>query len=139
MLFIVHQHRFIVIIYRLQATTVRKESLLLSTFLAFSFFLTIWLIAGATGTGKTVYVKSQIDALNTATYQNIQTAFSAQTSANQIQDIIDLKLDKRRKVTLATPQSCFGWSLLGGGCMHGQKLCTLAYSYNCQQHRKEPN
>ena len=55
--------------------------------------------AGATGTGKTVYVKSQLDALNTATYQNIQTAFSAQTSANQIQDIIDLKLDKRRKVT----------------------------------------
>ena len=56
--------------------------------------------AGATGTGKTVYVKSQLDALNTATYQNIQTAFSAQTSANQIQDIIDLKLDKRRKVTI---------------------------------------
>lgn len=54
---------------------------------------------GATGTGKTVYVKSQINELNTATYQNIQTAFSAQTSANQIQDIIDLKLDKRRKVT----------------------------------------
>lgn len=41
---------------------------------------------------------SQINALDTSTYQNIQTAFSAQTSANQIQDIIDLKLDKRRKV-----------------------------------------
>ena len=58
--------------------------------------------AGATGTGKTVYMTSQINALDTATYQNIQTAFSAQTSANQIQDIIDLKLDKRRKV----PNSC---------------------------------
>lgn len=53
---------------------------------------------GATGTGKTVYMTSQINALNTSVYQNIQTAFSAQTSANQIQDIIDLKLDKRRKV-----------------------------------------
>ena len=41
---------------------------------------------------------SQINALDTGVYQNIQTAFSAQTGANQIQDIIDLKLDKRRKV-----------------------------------------
>lgn len=53
---------------------------------------------GATGTGKTVYMTSQINALDTGVHQNIQTAFSAQTGANQIQDIIDLKLDKRRKV-----------------------------------------
>ena len=53
---------------------------------------------GATGTGKTVYMTSQINSLDTGVYQNIQTAFSAQTGANQIQDIIDLKLDKRRKV-----------------------------------------
>ena len=59
----------------------------------------MWVYAtGATGTGKTVYMTSQINALDTGVYQNIQTAFSAQTSANQIQDIIDLKLDKRRKV-----------------------------------------
>ena len=60
-------------------------------------------IAGATGTGKTVYMTSQINALDSSVYQNIQTAFSAQTSANQIQDIIDLKLDKRRKVRLMLP------------------------------------
>lgn len=60
-------------------------------------------IAGATGTGKTVYMTSQINALDSSVYQNIQTAFSAQTSANQIQDIIDLKLDKRRKVPLMLP------------------------------------
>ena len=40
-----------------------------------------------------------MDALDKAAYQNIQTAFSAQTSANQIQDLIDAKLDKRRKVS----------------------------------------
>ena len=59
---------------------------------------------GATGTGKTVYMTSQINALDAGVYQNIQTAFSAQTGANQIQDIIDLKLDKRRKVHFNTIQ-----------------------------------
>lgn len=65
-----------------------------------------------------MYVKSQIDALNTATYQNIQTAFSAQTSANQIQDIIDLKLDKRRKV-ISNPHTSFRSALpLTHPCCH---------------------
>ncbi len=49
---------------------------------------------------------SQINALDSSVYQNIQTAFSAQTSANQIQDIIDLKLDKRRKVQLMLLSCC---------------------------------
>ena len=51
-----------------------------------------------------------MDALDKAAYQNIQTAFSAQTSANQIQDLIDAKLDKRRKVSCAEagwPSSVF--------------------------------
>ena len=51
-----------------------------------------------------------MDALDKAAYQNIQTAFSAQTSANQIQDLIDAKLDKRRKVSvrrLGGHQLCF--------------------------------
>ncbi|KAA6419936.1 MAG: dynein heavy chain axonemal [Trebouxia sp. A1-2] len=66
------------------------------------------LFTGATGTGKTVYMTSQINALDSSVYQNIQTAFSAQTSANQIQDIIDLKLDKRRKGIYGPPfgQKC---------------------------------
>ena len=42
-----------------------------------------------------------MDALDKAACQNIQTAFSAQTSANQIQDLIGAKLDKRRKVKWA--------------------------------------
>ena len=49
---------------------------------------------------------SQINALDSSVYQNIQTAFSAQTGANQIQDIIDLKLDKRRKVQLMLLPCC---------------------------------
>lgn len=56
------------------------------------------LFTGPTGTGKTIYVKAGLDALDRTAYQNIQTAFSAQTNANQVQDIIDNKLDKRRKV-----------------------------------------
>ncbi len=43
------------------------------------------LFAGPTGTGKTVYVKAAIEALDKAAYANLQTAFSAQTSANMIQ------------------------------------------------------
>lgn len=43
------------------------------------------LFAGPTGTGKTVYVKAGIEALDKSHYTNQQTAFSAQTSANMIQ------------------------------------------------------
>ena len=55
------------------------------------------------GTGKTVYVQSGLEGLDKAVYQNIQTAFSAQTNANQVQDIIDNKLDKRRKGIYGPP------------------------------------
>ena len=61
------------------------------------------LFTGATGTGKTVYIKAAIEALDKSVYQNIQTAFSAQTNANMVQDIIDMKLDKRRKGIFGPP------------------------------------
>ncbi|KAG2430891.1 hypothetical protein HXX76_009864 [Chlamydomonas incerta] len=61
------------------------------------------LFAGPTGTGKTAYVKSAIEALDKSLYTNQQTAFSAQTSANMIQDIIDARLDKRRKGIFGPP------------------------------------
>ncbi|KAL6759980.1 dynein heavy chain 6 [Haematococcus lacustris] len=61
------------------------------------------LFAGATGTGKTVYIKDTLDKLDKAVFQDIQTAFSAQTNANQVQDIIDAKLDKRRRGVFGPP------------------------------------
>ncbi len=47
------------------------------------------------GTGKTIYIKAGLELLDKAAYNSIETAFSAQTNANQVQDIIDNKLDKR--------------------------------------------
>ncbi|GFR44543.1 hypothetical protein Agub_g5814 [Astrephomene gubernaculifera] len=61
------------------------------------------LFAGPTGTGKTVYVKAAIEGLDKGLFSNQQTAFSAQTSANMIQDIIDNRLDKRRKGVFGPP------------------------------------
>ena len=55
------------------------------------------LFGGPTGTGKTVYIKQALDAMDKDKWTNIQSTFSAQTNANQIQDIIDNKLDKRKK------------------------------------------
>ena len=44
-----------------------------------------------------MYIKQCLEAADKGLYQDIQSTFSAQTNANQIQDIIDSKLDKRRK------------------------------------------
>ncbi|BFI29560.1 dynein axonemal heavy chain [Marchantia polymorpha subsp. ruderalis] len=54
------------------------------------------LLAGPTGTGKSVYVKQYMMKLDPAKWQSMFFNFSAQTSANQTQDIIDGKLIKRR-------------------------------------------
>ncbi|KAL3693679.1 hypothetical protein R1sor_007330 [Riccia sorocarpa] len=54
------------------------------------------LLAGPTGTGKSVYIKQYLMKLDPAKWQSMFFNFSAQTSANQTQDIIDGKLVKRR-------------------------------------------
>ena len=55
------------------------------------------LFCGGTGTGKTVYVKDVIlNKLNQVKYINAEIGFSAQTTANQVQDTIDSKVDCRR-------------------------------------------
>jgi dynein heavy chain len=56
------------------------------------------LLCGNTGTGKTSYVKEVItNKLDPNVYISVEIGFSAQTNANQVQDIIDSKVDMRRK------------------------------------------
>lgn len=50
-----------------------------------------------------MYIKNTLDQLDKTLFSNISTAFSAQTNANQVQDIVDNKLDKRRKGIYGPP------------------------------------
>jgi dynein heavy chain len=56
------------------------------------------LLCGPTGTGKTVYINNHcLNGLKSEQFNIITLGFSAQTTAMQAQDIIESKLDKRRK------------------------------------------
>ncbi|CAM9362495.1 unnamed protein product [Pylaiella littoralis] len=61
------------------------------------------LCTGDTGTGKSVTAKKKLLFGMGPKFSSIMLNFSAQTSANQTQDIIDSKLDKRRKGVLGPP------------------------------------
>lgn len=55
------------------------------------------LMTGPTGTGKTVNINGHLQSGLPDKYVPILLSFSAQTSANQTQDLIDSKCEKRRK------------------------------------------
>ena len=61
------------------------------------------LCTGDTGTGKSVCVKKKLQSGMPEKYNFMSLTFSARTSANQTQDLIDSKLDKRRKGVLGPP------------------------------------
>ncbi|EAS00969.2 dynein heavy chain (macronuclear) [Tetrahymena thermophila SB210] len=56
------------------------------------------LFCGPTGTGKSVYIKNLLmQKLDQKKYMTIEIGFSAQTSATQTMDIVDSRLDRKRK------------------------------------------
>lgn len=56
------------------------------------------LLCGLTGTGKSISVLNQLnDSFQNENWTYLSLAFSAQTSANQTQSIIDGSMDRRRK------------------------------------------
>jgi dynein heavy chain len=61
------------------------------------------LCVGPTGTGKTLSVLDKLMSGMPDKYQPVKVGFSAQTSANQTQDMLDAKLDKRRKGIYGPP------------------------------------
>eukprot|EP00002_Diphylleia_rotans_P015940 TRINITY_DN308_c0_g1_i6.p1 TRINITY_DN308_c0_g1~~TRINITY_DN308_c0_g1_i6.p1 ORF type:complete len:4231 (+),score=876.63 TRINITY_DN308_c0_g1_i6:183-12875(+) len=76
----------------------------------FSYLLDLHLLnhipiifAGPTGTGKTIIIQNKITDMDSEKYTSILMQFSGQTTAAQTQDIIDGKLDKRRKGIFGPP------------------------------------
>lgn len=61
------------------------------------------LLVGPTGTGKSAYIKDYLRRLDKERWVVAVFQFSAQTSQNMTQDIIDGKLDKRRKGVFGPP------------------------------------
>jgi dynein heavy chain len=61
------------------------------------------LTCGETGSGKSVLVQGFLTRMNPDTSNSIQAAFSAQTAAKNMRDILESKLDKLRKNLLGAP------------------------------------
>ncbi len=61
------------------------------------------LFCGPTGTGKTAYMQNVILSLDKEEYMNLMLGFSAQSKCHQAQDLIDSRLDRRRKGIYGPP------------------------------------
>jgi dynein heavy chain len=61
------------------------------------------LFVGPTGTGKTVSIQKYLRSLPYELYTSVFICFSAKTSANQTQEIIDGKLEKRGRRMMGPP------------------------------------
>ena len=61
------------------------------------------LFCGPTGTGKTVYMQQALMGMPKETHMAIQIGFSAQTKCSQTQDLVDAKLERRRKGVYGPP------------------------------------
>eukprot|EP00927_Polykrikos_kofoidii_P046388 TRINITY_DN40623_c0_g4_i1.p1 TRINITY_DN40623_c0_g4~~TRINITY_DN40623_c0_g4_i1.p1 ORF type:complete len:2568 (-),score=563.58 TRINITY_DN40623_c0_g4_i1:159-7829(-) len=82
-------------------TDTERNAFLLQTLVGSEYHV---LFSGLTGTGKTVVIAQQIlKKFPKEKYMNISFAFSAQTTSKQTQEIIDGKLDKRRKGVFGPP------------------------------------
>lgn len=74
------------------------ESLRITALLQMSIINDIpFLLIGPTGTGKSLYINTHLKSLDMIHYLVISMSFSAKTSANKTFDIIDSRLEKRRK------------------------------------------
>lgn len=56
-----------------------------------------FLLVGPTGTGKSILINRHLRGLPYESWMPVAVSFSAQTSANKTQEIIDSRLDRRRK------------------------------------------
>ena len=63
------------------------------------------LCVGATGTGKTVTIKQDLDSLSAEEWARVTLNFSAATASHSVQDIIEGVLEKRAKNKLGPPAS----------------------------------
>eukprot|EP01041_Mallomonas_annulata_P000989 gene989-1935_t len=99
-------------VYKIQPNTPYSAIVVPNSYTAqFTFLLELLLplrrnvlMCGPTGTGKSVYVYNCItSSLPQDKFKPLTLGFSAKTSANMTQDIIDGKLDKRRKGVYGPP------------------------------------